>query len=149
MKDKKGYLPAHVACSRHCSPAKLRMLLKINPNALIETTNDNQTLFSLAQTTATPAHPNHALIDEIRQQLQKNVNKIDTDHSAAIHTTQGFVLNCSYIDNDDPERRNMTQQQYNQREPILLTERVESNLNLAQGKKKNVNANVVLFGTSS
>jgi len=70
MKDKKGYLPAHVACSRHCSPEKLRMLLNVNPKSLYSTTNDGKTLLSLAQSTATKSHPNFALIEELHQQLQ-------------------------------------------------------------------------------
>jgi hypothetical protein len=69
MKDKKGYLPAHVACSRHCSPEKLRMLLAVNPAALYETTNEGKTLLDLANQTATKSHPNYALIDELQRQL--------------------------------------------------------------------------------
>ena len=69
MIDKKGYLPAHVACSRHCSPEKLRMLLSVNPNALYAKTIDNQTLLSLAETTSTVSHPNHSLIEELRRQM--------------------------------------------------------------------------------
>lgn len=69
MKDKKGYLPAHVACSRHCSPEKLRMLLTVNPSALHDTTADGHTLLSLATSTATKSHPNYALIDELHRQI--------------------------------------------------------------------------------
>ncbi|GAX10037.1 hypothetical protein FisN_25Lh114 [Fistulifera solaris] len=65
MKDRKGYLPAHVACSRHCSPEKLGMLLAANPAALNATTKDGHTLLSLATKTATKSHPNYALIDEL------------------------------------------------------------------------------------
>ena len=72
MKDKKGYLPAHVACSRHCSPEKLRMLLHVNPQALFEKTNDGQTLLDLAKTTATSTHPNNTLIKELVIQLSKH-----------------------------------------------------------------------------
>jgi hypothetical protein len=68
MKDKKGYLPAHVAASRHCSPEKLRMLLAVNPGSLRETTADGETLMSLATSTATKSHPNYALIDELHRQ---------------------------------------------------------------------------------
>jgi hypothetical protein len=71
MTDKKGYLPAHVACSRHCSPEKLQMLLKVNPEALISTTNDGETLLSLAISTATKSHPNYALIDELKRKLDE------------------------------------------------------------------------------
>jgi Ankyrin repeats (many copies) len=69
MKDRKGYLPAHVACSRHCSPEKLQMLLNVNPASLFATTNDGHTLLSLATSTATKSHPNYALIDELRTRI--------------------------------------------------------------------------------
>jgi hypothetical protein len=68
-RDKKGYLPAHVACSRHCSPQKLRMLLSVNPASLYEKTEEGGTLLSLATKTATKSHPNYALIDELNRQL--------------------------------------------------------------------------------
>jgi hypothetical protein len=77
MKDKKGFLPAHVACMRHCSPEKLRMLLAVNPNALYEKTNDHQTLLDLASHKATKAHPNYALIDELNKQLAGDVSHYD------------------------------------------------------------------------
>jgi hypothetical protein len=69
MKDKNGYLPAHVACSRHCSPVKLQKLLSVNPSALYERTETNETLLSLAKKTATKSHPNYALIHELNHQL--------------------------------------------------------------------------------
>jgi hypothetical protein len=68
-RDRKGYLPAHVACSRHCSPEKLRLLLAVYQGALYETTNDGATLLSLATKTATRSHPNYALLNELRVQL--------------------------------------------------------------------------------
>lgn len=70
MTDKKGYLAAHVACSRHCSPAKLQMLLAVNPDALYATTNAGDTLLSLAKSTATKTHPNHLLIRAIQNHLR-------------------------------------------------------------------------------
>lgn len=70
MKDKKGFLPAHVACSRHCSPEKLRMLLAVNPGSLHDMSYDGKSLLSLATSTATKSHPNYALIDELNRQLQ-------------------------------------------------------------------------------
>lgn len=69
MKDRKGYLPAHVACSRHCSPEKLQMLLNVNPASLFAKTNQGHTLLSLATSTATKSHPNYALIDDLRRRL--------------------------------------------------------------------------------
>jgi Ankyrin repeats (many copies) len=47
MRDKKGYLPLHVAVSRHVSPDKLRLLLDANPSALLAKTNDGQTALAL------------------------------------------------------------------------------------------------------
>jgi hypothetical protein len=73
MKDKKGWLPAHVACSRHCSPEKLRMLLAVNPGALYERTNQGETLSDLAKSTATKSHPNYALIEEVNRQHASSV----------------------------------------------------------------------------
>ena len=70
-RDKKGYLPAHVACSRHCSPEKLLMLLEVNPDSLHDTTNDGKTLISLARATATRSHPNYALIEELKRNLER------------------------------------------------------------------------------
>ena len=67
MKDKKGFLPAHVACSRHCSPEKLEMLLNVNPAALSAKTNDGDTLWSLATSNATASHPNYALIADLEK----------------------------------------------------------------------------------
>ena len=43
MRDKNGFLPAHVACSRHVSPEKLGMLLEVNPTSLFVTTEDGKT----------------------------------------------------------------------------------------------------------
>mmetsp|Transcript_22613 Transcript_22613/g.47909 ORF Transcript_22613/g.47909 Transcript_22613/m.47909 type:complete len:319 (+) Transcript_22613:1328-2284(+) len=70
MRDKKGFLPAHVACSRHCSPQKLEMLLKVNPAALFSKTDDGRTLLNLAQSTATKSHPNYALISDIERRIE-------------------------------------------------------------------------------
>lgn len=71
-RDKKGWLPAHVACSRHCSPDKLRMLLQVNPDSLHSRTADGKSLLELATRSATKSHPNYALIDELRRQLDQN-----------------------------------------------------------------------------
>jgi hypothetical protein len=102
MKDKKEFLPAHVACSRHCSPEKLQMLLRVNPNALKCTTKDGSTLLSLATTSATKSHPNYALIDELRRKLEEaglnnelfpvrvssnDTNEDDNDKKVATTTT--------------------------------------------------------------
>ena len=72
MRDKKGWLPVHVACSRHCSPDKLRMLLRVNPNSLYDHTYDGKSLLDLASTSATRSHPNFALIDELNSHLKES-----------------------------------------------------------------------------
>ena len=69
MEDKKGWLPIHVACSRHCSPEKLKMLLEAYPDSLHATTGDGQSLLDLAKETATTSHPNFALIAELNRQF--------------------------------------------------------------------------------
>lgn len=71
VRDKSGYLPAHIAASRHVSPDKLRMLLEANPDSIMARTNDGMTLLSLAQTTATASHPNYRLIGSLRCALQQ------------------------------------------------------------------------------
>ena len=81
MRDKKGWLPAHVACSRHCSPDKLRMLLRVHPGALEERTNDGKSLLDLASASATQSHPNFALIEEINRQLKEAARTRTTMHS--------------------------------------------------------------------
>lgn len=70
MRDKKGFLPIHVACSRHCSPEKLEMLLQVNPASLIAETDDGRTLLVLAKNTATKSHPNYALINDLERRFQ-------------------------------------------------------------------------------
>jgi hypothetical protein len=70
MKDKHGYLPAHVACRRHTSPDKLRMLLTVNPGALYDRNNDGRDLLALAEYHATKSHPNYALIEELKRQMK-------------------------------------------------------------------------------
>jgi hypothetical protein len=70
MRDKKGFLPIHVACSRHCSPEKLQMLLEVNPESLHASTNDGDGLLDLATKHSTKSHPNYALIDDLRRRLR-------------------------------------------------------------------------------
>lgn len=69
LRDKKGFLPIHVACSRHCSPEKLGMLLEANPASLFAETDDGRTILVLAKTTASPSHPNYTLIAEIERRI--------------------------------------------------------------------------------
>jgi hypothetical protein len=68
-KDKKGWLPVHVAVSRHCSPEKLWMLLEANPRSLYDLTDKGESLLCLAKTTATKSHPNFRLISELEKKL--------------------------------------------------------------------------------
>jgi hypothetical protein len=69
MPDKEGWLPIHVACSRHCSPEKLELLLAVNPSCLHARTNNGESPQSLARTTATKAHPNLLLLQDIKTRL--------------------------------------------------------------------------------
>lgn len=111
MKDRKGYLPTHVACSRHCSPEKLRMLLSANPAALFATTEEGNTLMSLATNTATKSHPNYALIDELNRQVELAHRLAVTSHSEAsieCLSPQGTVrISCDHND-ISPNPRNVT-----------------------------------------
>lgn len=77
MKDKNGWLPIHVACSRHCSPEKLEMLLKAYPDSLHKKTHDGETPMSLATSTATSSHPNHKLIQALQCFLQRYPHRHD------------------------------------------------------------------------
>ena len=72
MRDKKGWLPIHVATSRHCSPEKLDMLLKAYPESLTETTNDGKTPWMLAKSTATKQHPNRTLLKALEERLKSS-----------------------------------------------------------------------------
>ena len=69
MVDKKKWLPIHVACSRHCSPEKLNMLLEAYPESLNAMTGDGKSLLHLAKKTATKSHPNYALIAELEKHM--------------------------------------------------------------------------------
>jgi hypothetical protein len=71
MRDKKGYLPVHVACTRHCSPEKLDMLLTVNPASLLERTGDGATILQLAKSNKTASHPNQTLIEDIERRLEQ------------------------------------------------------------------------------
>ena len=80
MRDKKGWLPIHMACSRHCSPEKLRMLLEANPASLHAKTPEGESLLCLAKSRATKTHPNYALISEIKAQLKSwKGDEVDND----------------------------------------------------------------------
>jgi len=95
MRDKKGFLPVHVACSRHCSPEKLEMLLQVNPASLFAKTGDGRSLLGLAQSTATKSHPNYALINEIERRLQiaslTVMNQFTVQDQTSDHLQQGTI----------------------------------------------------------
>lgn len=79
-RDKKGWLPIHMACSRHASPEKLRMLLEANPSSLHAKTPEGESLLCLAKSKATKSHPNYALISEIKAQLKAwNGDEVNED----------------------------------------------------------------------
>lgn len=71
MPDKHGFLPIHIACSRHCSPDKLELLLDVNPASLYAVTHDGSTPLSLAESTATKSHPNYTLIVHLKKELAR------------------------------------------------------------------------------
>lgn len=73
LKDSKGYLPAHVACSYRCSLEKLRMLLNVHPKSLIERTNEGDTLLSLAKANKYLARP---LIRELERMVEMALQKV-------------------------------------------------------------------------
>lgn len=97
MKDKKGFLPAHVACSRHCSPEKLRMVLAVNPDSLYEKTKEGETLLSLATSTATKSHPNYALINELNRHLD-----LPQHAGSAAQSSSGDFGSSTSIISDNP-----------------------------------------------
>lgn len=101
MKDAKGYLPIHIACSRHCSPEKLQMLLEANPSSLTAKTDDGNTILSLAKATATKKHPNHSLIKAIETALQNN-NKDPTKEDNHNTANASVVINHARL-NDSPK----------------------------------------------
>lgn len=112
MRDKKGYLPIHVACTRHCSPEKLDMLLAVNPVSLVDRTAEGFTILELAMANKTASHPNQALIEDIERRM-KEAN-IDMSHfEVAIPATP--------MDYTSYEYRGLTQSQY------LLRNRLDSN----------------------
>jgi hypothetical protein len=93
MKDKHGYLPAHIACRRHTSPDKLRMLLAVNPAALYDHNNDGRDLLALAEYHATKSHPNHALIEELKLQMKKNL----PNQSSGVANAVPAVSSCQTL----------------------------------------------------
>ena len=109
MKDSKGNLPAHIACSRHCSVEKLKLLLEVNPRALYATTNKGETLITLAHSTATTHHPNHSLIAYLRQRLEQySPNQGETlEPGVGINSRKRMVESSSRVEaeNIEPARK--------------------------------------------
>jgi len=77
MKDKNGFLPIHVACSRHCSPPKLDILLAANPDSVVDRTDDGHSPLSLALSTATKSHPNNTLVARLKVVLKRRGEDVD------------------------------------------------------------------------
>jgi hypothetical protein len=119
MKDKKGYLPAHVACSRHCSPEKLHMLLRINRGALTAKTHSGDTLLSLAVNTATRTHPNYALIDDLKRRLDDIDIGVGEDEMEMLKDEEARRL-LKFQDSDGRRRRRGTRVVIDQDGPVLL-----------------------------
>lgn len=69
MTDRKGVLPAHIACNCHGTLETLRALLSAYPKALFAKTSNGRTLLGLAKSSATDKSPNFALIQEIKRQM--------------------------------------------------------------------------------
>ena len=88
MKDHNGYLPIHIACSRHASPSKIAMLLDINPASLHAITDKGESCLALAEKNATKSHPNYALIDDLRKRLRSSGTYIP-NHPAAVSSNEG------------------------------------------------------------
>jgi hypothetical protein len=104
MKDKDGYLPIHVACSRHCSPAKLDMMLKVNPDSIVARTvsgigGGGKTPLMLARETATKMHPNNRLITVLEEltneYLQKKTTNAEHVLSPLAPTSNTFIAPVS------------------------------------------------------
>ena len=91
MRDKNGFLPAHVACSRHCSPEKLEMLLDVNPGSLFEKTKDGKTPLALAKLKATKSHPNYALITDIERRVKVASLRVSTSVAMG-HFNAGYDM---------------------------------------------------------
>ena len=100
MKDRDGELPAHVGCGRHISPAKLQMLLRVNPKALTERNNNGATLLYLAIVTATRQHPNNALKADLRNRLRQ------AGYSPAAFSAEDMNLYVSYDSSRKNDREN-------------------------------------------
>jgi hypothetical protein len=114
MRDKNGYLPVHVACSRHCSPQKLRMLLKVYPDSLYARTQKGEMPLDLALKKATKNHPNIALIDDLQKRMDAShyaVGAIADDAAGAAysHGSQGHstttVTSTTMVGTSDGQQR--------------------------------------------
>lgn len=100
-KDKKGWLPLHVAVSRHVSPDKLKMLLAANPASIREVTNDQKTALQLARTTATRSHPNYALIRALQEALPEGGDGVGIPSNAAAIVPTRVSSNDSAESNEE------------------------------------------------
>ena len=82
-KDKRGWLPIHVACSRHVSIQKLQLLLDAFPFSVLETTSEGKNVVDLAKESATSKHPNVQLVDRLKSAMQ-NAWSLKQSSSAAV-----------------------------------------------------------------
>jgi hypothetical protein len=89
MRDSKGYLPIHIACSRHASPCKIAMLLDINAASLHSKTDEGESCLDLAVKTATKSHPNYALIDDLQKRLRSTGGMYYHDAPTRVSSNDG------------------------------------------------------------
>ena len=134
MRDKKGFLPAHVACSRHCSPEKLEMLLQVNSDSLFAETDDGRTLLGLAESTATKQHPNKTLIDDLKRRLQ-----IASTTVSSLTDTNPFHVQSSFDRKTDYWNQSVTSLDSTIR-TVVHTSRIR---NSRQSKFKNCKAKLL------
>lgn len=105
IKDKNGYLPAHIAASRHVSPDKLQMLLNANPDSISARTDDGRTLLSLAKSSATESHPNYRLIEALKKAMRqsgRNVTALDVESIVPARVSSGDASDSSKS-NEEPK----------------------------------------------
>jgi hypothetical protein len=124
-KDKKGYLPIHVACSRHCSPEKLKMLLTVNPGSLFEKTLDGLTILDLANQGRTASHPNQALIEEIQRRMDHARQNDMVQSSRFQSADSNSIVRSMMISGSDTDNNNS--EDTNHRSNDIFRNRLDSN----------------------
>ncbi|KAL3914137.1 MAG: hypothetical protein SGILL_006219 [Bacillariaceae sp.] len=132
MRDSKGFLPIHIACSRHASPHKIAMLLDINPASLHATTDDGQSCLALAENLATKSHPNYALIDDLRKRLRATGSVIP-DYPAPTRvssneTSEGSIASRGMGSIKTTKRRKSTKQPRKRKRKVTADDDVNAML---------------------